>query len=380
MSTRLANFASALLGALTVAVVVVALALGGVFDDDDPATAPAPASAPAQQRATSTPAATAASAAQRTVADVYERANPGVVGIEVGPTSPGAALGGGGGQAATGSGFVLDRQGHVLTNEHVVEDNRTARVRFANSDEPVPGRVVGTDPSTDLAVIKVDPARVRNLTPLPLGSSKDLRVGEPTVALGSPFGLAGTLTTGVVSALDRTIPSTNGFSIDGAVQTDAAINPGNSGGPLLDSQGRVIGINTVVLRDPSGEGAAPGLGFAVPINLANDVAQQILTTGRVRRPYMGVQLNDITPPVAAQFDLPVREGAIITFVEPGSPAARGGVREQDIITRANGSAVSGTGDLRRVLRSAGPGGVVTLNVVRPAGAATLRVTLGEARQ
>ena len=174
--------------------------------------------------------------------------------------------------------------------------------------------------------------------------------------------------------MNRTV---SGLPIESAlIQTDAAINPGNSGGPLLDSQGRVIGINTVVLRG-SGDEAAEGLGFAIPINLANDVAQQVLTTGRVRRAFMGVQIADVTPQLAAQFGLPVREGALVGSVQPNSPAARGGVQPRDIITRVNDTPVTSGGDLTRALRSAGPGTAVTLAVVRPSGRTTLRVTLGE---
>ncbi|CAA9302641.1 MAG: HtrA protease/chaperone protein, partial [uncultured Gemmatimonadaceae bacterium] len=264
--------------------------------------------------------------------------------------------------------------GVILTNAHVVGNARTVQIALADGRR-VPGQVVGGDPLVDIAIVRI---QADNLPVAPTGDSDRLSVGQSAIAIGNPLGLDRTVTTGVVSAVSRTV---QGLPLETAlIQTDAAINPGNSGGPLLDSQGRVIGINTVVLRDPSGQGAAPGLGFAVPINLANDVAQQILATGRVRRAYMGVQLAEITPQLAAQFDLPVRQGAGIIAVEPGSPAARAGVREQDIITRANNAAVAGTGDLRRVLRAAGPGGVVTLDVIRPTGRATLRVTLGEAAQ
>jgi S1-C subfamily serine protease len=298
------------------------------------------------------------SSEETSVIRVARQASPAVVSV----SRPGGS----------GSGVIIRRDGVILTNAHVVADVRTVQVALADGRR-VRGEVLGGDPLVDIAIVRIP---VADAPVAPTGDSDRLSVGQSAIAIGNPLGLDRTVTTGVVSAVGRTV---QGLPLETAlIQTDAAINPGNSGGPLLDSQGRVIGINTVVLRDPSGEGAAAGLGFAVPINLANDVAQQILTTGRVRRAYMGVQLAEITPQVAAQFQLPVREGAGIVAVEPGSPAARAGVREQDIITRANGSPVTGTGDLRRVLRAAGPGGVVTLSVIRPAGATTVRVTLGEA--
>ncbi len=330
MSTRLANFASALLGALTVAVVVVVLALAGVFDDDDPAPAAAPAAAaapPASGRAV--PAAGAAT----NVADVYERARPGVVDIQV--SQPGPAAAGADlpfdlppgtqpppqGASSTGSGFVIDRQGHIVTNQHVIGEARTAQVRFEGEEEPVRARVVGTDPSTDLALLKVDPRRVGKLTALPLGDDERLRVGEPTIALGSPFGLAGTLTTGVVSALDRPIEAPNRFTIEGAIQTDAAINPGNSGGPLLDARGRVIGINAQIRTD--GDRQNSGVGFAIPIDTAKDVVPELKRNGEVRRPYLGVSTGDAPGPT----------GVLVGSVSPGDPADEAGLRPGDVIVR-----------------------------------------------
>jgi S1-C subfamily serine protease len=177
------------------------------------------------------------------------------------------------------------------------------------------------------------------------------------------------VTSGVISAVNR---SPRGFELGGLIQTDAAINPGNSGGPLLDSRGSVIGINTAVLQGTS------GLGFAVPINLANSVAEQLLTTGRLRRAYVGVYPRDIDPELAAQFGLPVREGIVVIEVEPGSPAARAGLARGDIITRIDDEAVTSGGDFRRVLRARRPGATVALTVVRESGRRTVNVRLGEA--
>ena len=310
------------------------------------------------------PAASGPSAGQSTeetsVIRVARQATPAVVSV----SRPGGS----------GSGVIIRRDGVILTNAHVVGNARTVQIALADGRR-LRGEVVGGDPSVDIAIVRVP---LTDAPVAPTGDSDRLSVGQSAIAIGNPLGLDRTVTTGVVSAVNRTI---RGLPLEAAlIQTDAAINPGNSGGPLLDSQGRVIGINTVVLRDPEGQGAAPGLGFAVPINLATDVARQILTTGRVRRAYMGIALDEITPPIAAQFRLPVREGVIVLGVEPGSPAARGGLREQDIITRINETPVTGRGDLTRALRAAGPGAAVTLAVVRPAGPATVRVTLGEAAQ
>ena len=300
------------------------------------------------------------SAEETSVIRVARQATPAVVSV----SRPGGS----------GSGVIIRRDGVILTNAHVVGNARAVQIALADGRR-LRGEVIGGDPSVDIAIVRVP---LTDAPVAPTGDSDRLSVGQSAIAIGNPLGLDRTVTTGVVSAVNRTI---RGLPLEAAlIQTDAAINPGNSGGPLLDSQGRVIGINTVVLRDPEGQGAAAGLGFAVPINLATDVARQILTTGRVRRAYMGIALDEITPPMAAQFRLPVREGVIVLGVEPGSPAERGGVREQDIITRINQTAVGGRGDLTRALRAAGPGASVTLAVVRPSGPATVRVTLGEATQ
>jgi putative serine protease PepD len=363
MSTRLSNFASALLGALTVAVVVVALALAGVFDDDDPA----PASTSAATPATATAPATNTRVAEddgsadggASVADIYERERSGVVDVTVGASSP---LGGGGG--ASGSGFVLDREGFILTNEHVVEDAETAQIRFANQDRPVRAEVVGTDPSTDLALLKVDPAQVEDLRSLPLGSSAAVRVGEQAIAMGSPFGLEGSLTTGVVSALERTIPATNGFQIDGAIQTDAAINPGNSGGPLLDGTGRVIGINAQIRT--SG-GANSGVGFAIPIDTAKEVVAELKEDGEVERPYLGVS----TGPT------PNGTGVLVAETPAGAPAARAGLRPDDVILRVGGTVTNDPADVAAAIEDREIGERVEITFRRGGQERTVTVTLAE---
>ena len=364
MSTRLSNFASALLGALTVAVVVVALALAGVFDDDDPAPAPAASAPTATAPAANTPVADSPDAEGASVAEIYERANPGVVDVQVGAPATPSPLGGDGGQAATGSGFVLDAEGYILTNEHVVDDAQSAQIRFAGQNRPVRARVVGTDPSTDLALLKVDPAQVEDLTPLPLGSSEDLRVGESAIALGSPFGLEGSLTTGVVSALDRTIPATNGFQIEGAVQTDAAINPGNSGGPLLDAAGRVIGINAQIRTQG---GANSGVGFAIPIDTAKEVVPELKEDGEVERPYLGVS----TGPT------PDGTGILVGQVQPGDPAAEAGLRPGDVILRVGDTPTDDPADVAAAIADRRIGERLEITFRRGGEERTVTVTLGE---
>jgi S1-C subfamily serine protease len=270
-------------------------------------------------------------------------------------------------RAGSGSGVIIDRVGIILTNAHVVGRSASVEVRLADG-RTLEGRVVGRDPTVDVAVIRV-PAS--DLPAAALGDSDELEVGQTAIAIGNPLGLERTVTTGVVSAINR---DPAGFELGGLIQTDAAINPGNSGGPLLDSSGQVIGINTVILRGTT------GLGFAIPINLARDVAQQILTTGRVRRAFLGINYGDIDPFLAAQFGLPVQEGIIVTRVGAGTPAARAGIRVQDIIVEFGGAPIRTGGDLSREVRQRDPGETVNVVVLRPGGRQTLSIRLGEAPQ
>lgn len=279
-------------------------------------------------------------AAEQTIIRVAQQASPTVVLVEH--------------ERGSGSGVVIRRDGVILTNEHVVRGTRTVRVTFGDGRQ-VEGQVLGRDPSVDVAVVRVP---VDNAPVAPLGDSDRLLVGQTAVAIGNPLGFERTLTAGVVSAVNRAIP---GSQLDQLIQTDAAIGPGNSGGPLLDSQGRVIGINTAVIRAQGAE----GLGFAIPINLARQIAEQVLTTGRIRRAYLGVQPQDITEPLAQQLGLPVRQGIIIVQVIDGSAAARAGLRRLDVITRMNDTEITRSGDLRRVLREVGAGGTVRIQVLRP---------------
>jgi serine protease Do len=265
----------------------------------------------------------------------------------------------------SGSGIIVRPDGVILTNAHVVGMSRTVRVGLADGRR-LEGRVVGRDPALDVAVVRIEAA---NLPVAPTGDSDRLEVGQTAIAIGNPLGLERTVTTGVVSAVNR---SPRGISLDGLIQTDAAISPGNSGGPLLDSRGRVIGINTAVLR------GAQGLGFAVPINLAQNVAEQILSTGRVVRSFLGVEYRDVEPEMAEQFRLSAREGIIVVSVSPDTPAERAGIQRGDIITAIDETPIKQGGDLRRILRDRRPGDNVRVTVVRMGGGTrTLTAELAE---
>ena len=266
----------------------------------------------------------------------------------------------------SGSGLIVRSNGVIITNAHVVGNSRVVEVSLADGRR-YSGNVLDRDPTIDIAVVKI---QEDGLPTARLGDSDRLAAGQTAIAIGNPLGLERTVTSGVVSAVNR---SPRGFELSGLIQTDAAINPGNSGGPLLDSQARVIGINTVILQ------GAAGLGFAVPINLANDMVQQVLTTGRVRRSYLGINGLEIDPELAAQFRLPVREGLIVRAVGAGSPADRGGLIAGDIITKIGNVNIITYGDFIRALRNTRPGTTVDITVARPQGTRTLRVTLGEAR-
>jgi len=264
----------------------------------------------------------------------------------------------------SGSGVIIRRDGMILTNAHVVGNAKEVGIKFADGRE-LKGSVLGADPTVDIAVVKV-PAT--DLPEAVLADSDRLDVGQNAIAIGNPMGLEGTVTTGVISATNRQ-RSLDDFV--GFIQTDAAINPGNSGGPLLDSQGRVIGLNTWII------GRATGLGFAVPINVARDVAAQVLETGRVRRAVMGIMPASITPETANSLKLPVQKGAVVQQVTSGSPAEKAGLKAEDIITRVDNVTVNGAGDLRRVLRDHKPGDTVNVTVQRGKEVLNLKVQLTE---
>lgn len=288
---------------------------------------------------------------EETVIRVARAATPAVVGI---------SRGGG-----SGSGVIVRADGVIITNAHVVGNARNVEVTTADG-RTLTGRVLGRDADVDTAIVQV---QATNLPVAPLGDSDRLEVGQIAVAIGNPLGLERTVTRGVVSAINRD-PRGIGLA-SGLIQTDAAINPGNSGGPLLDSSGRVIGINTAVLT------GATGLGFAIPINVATDVMQQILTTGRVRRAYLGIMTREITPEIARYFDLPIEEGVVVVRVSRNTPAARAGIEAEDFIVGINGDPVRSSSDLQRLLRTLRPGQTARVEIVRGARRTTIPVQLGE---
>jgi len=282
-----------------------------------------------------------------TARDIYKRTAPGVVFIRADvvervdspfdPSLPEERRG-----QSTGTGFVIDDDGTILTNAHVVQGAQRVRVQFADK-QVVDARILGRDDSTDLAVLKVEPGGLR-LTPLPLGSSRGVQVGDPTVAIGNPFGLERTLTTGVISAVRRTITAPDGFQISNVIQTDAAINPGNSGGPLLDALGRVIGINSQIETGGGTSRGNVGIGFAVPIDTAKRIVPQLKDKGRVDRGYLGVEMVAIDGALK-QLDLPVDHGALVQSVAPGGPAEKAGIRGGDITAQLDGAAIQLGGDI-----------------------------------
>ena len=316
-----------------------------------------------------------------TVRDIYRRAAPGVVFVRAMSVSPASSpfdvFPDAQENVSTGSGFVLDTAGHILTNEHVVADATDVRVVF-EGDRAVAAQVVGRDPDTDLAVLKV-PADDR-LKPLELGDSATVQVGDPTVAIGNPFGLDRTLTTGVVSALQRRIEAPTGFAIEDVIQTDAAINPGNSGGPLLDAAGRVIGVNSQIAT-ASGAGGSVGIGFAVPIDTAKAVIPQLKATGRVSRPFLGIQGE------------PAPDGLVVTVVATDSPAWQAGIRagvaqamtvggelaplDGDVLVNIAGRQVRTMDELYDVLAQHEVGDTVDVTLRRGGDRRTVTVRLGE---
>jgi serine protease Do len=238
-----------------------------------------------------------------------------------------------------GSGFIIDKRGYILTNNHVVEKAQEIRVTLANG-EKLPAQLIGRDPYSDIAVIKIAPGKIN--TGVPLGDSDKIKVGQKAIAIGNPFGLSQTLTTGIISALGRSIETENGIEIDEIIQTDAAINPGNSGGPLLNSSGEVIGINTAIF---SLSGGNQGIGFAIPINRAKEIASNIITTGRVPRPWLGIESVAIDDQLAYALGFPAGYGLLTQKIFPGSPADKAGIRGGDRYAIIGGMQIVIGGDL-----------------------------------
>jgi putative serine protease PepD len=340
MRTALIALAAGLIAAIAVSGVILG---AGVGDDDGGTDAPA----------------IAASSGTASVRTIFERASNGIVRIDARP--PGTPIPSGPPReddgVATGTGFVIDADGSIVTNDHVAAGGSRVSVRFGAHGRRIDARVVGRDPSTDLALLRIDPKRAPSIATLPLGDSKSVHVGDPAIAIGNPFGLERSLTLGVVSSTDRQIDAPDGGTrIDHVVQTDAAINPGNSGGPLLDGAGRVIGVNS------QGRGGSSGIGFAVPVDTLKRVLPALRSGKRPRRPFLGLSIG--------------RNGTDVAQVVPGGAADKAGVRRGDAIASVDGRPTRSPADVARVVARHKPGETVAVVVRRDGRERTLRATLG----
>ena len=322
-----------------------------------------------------------ASTGGMTIEQMYKQYGNGVVRVEH--------------SSGLGSGFVIDSEGHILTNAHVVDGAQgDITVSFSNNEKVV-AKVIGVDNATDVAVLKVDvPSSA--LTVIPLGDSAGLKVGSGVVAIGNPFGQDRTVTSGIISAVARSIQAPNGFSINGAIQTDAAINHGNSGGPLLDMSGQVIGINSQIDTGGQANSGSVGIGFAVPINLVKQVTADIMATGKAQHAWLGVQLSDVDPTLASQTKIGSDYGAMVANVTTGSPAAKAGLQGAtgettiggqsyavggDVIIEANGAKIEGVKDLQAAVSSLKPGDKLELVVKTSTGdTKNITVILGDQPQ
>jgi putative serine protease PepD len=282
-----------------------------------------------------------------TVGRVYNAAGPGVVSVQAGN--------------ATGTGFVVAGDGTIVTNNHVVGTNQTAQVRFNDSGRQVDAQVLGTDPSSDLAVLQVNPDETGALRPLALANSDNVRVGDNVIAIGHPFGLDRTATSGIVSGTGREIQAPNGFQIDHVIQTDAAINPGNSGGPLLDAKGRVIGVNSQIATS---SGGSQGVGFAIPSNIVRQVLPQLRRGQEIQHPYLGVQFTSDA------------HGARIAGITAGGPAAGSGLKVGDVVTDIDGARVRQPDDAISAISQRMPGDDTAIEVLRDGKQRTFTVELG----
>jgi putative serine protease PepD len=306
----------------------------------------------------------AASTSSLSVNEIYRRAYKSVVEITVTSNAGAAPFGRGGTQEAQGSGFVYDSNGDIVTNQHVVDGARSISVRFSNGETHA-AKLIGSDASTDIAVIRVNaPSSV--LTPLRLGDSSKVAVGDGVVAIGSPFGLENSVTSGIVSALHRQMTSPNGFTIDDSIQTDAAINHGNSGGPLLDGQGDVVGVTSQIESDSGGN---DGVGFAVPSNTVKSIVSQLLASGKVEHAYLGVAIQ----PASGQG---APAGAEIARVVGGGPAADAGLRAGDVVTAIDGRRVASPDALLAAISTKKPGESITVTYSRGGSSGTAHVELG----
>jgi S1-C subfamily serine protease len=388
MKATLRSFAAALIGG---AIVAGALLIAGVGGGTTTTTVLQQAPLTSGDGGSSSGGTQSAATTGLTPGQIYKAAAPGVVFIRstiVGQTQspfdvfPSTEQG-----EATGSGFEIDKSGTILTNAHVVDGASKVTVQFEDQ-KIVTATVIGKDLSSDLALLKVPTAGLK-LDPLTLGDSSDVQVGDPAVAIGNPFGLSRTLTTGVISALKRPLTAPNGFTINNVIQTDAPLNPGNSGGPLIDAAGNVIGINSQIETADGGSGSV-GIGFAVPINTAKQVIPQLEKTGSVQQAYLGISTITIDGTLAS-LNLPVTAGALVQAVTSGSPAAKAGLRPGtiaaevdggavrlggDIVVSVDGTKVSTGDDLTSLISSHKVGDTVTLGILRDGRHINVPVKLG----
>ena len=305
------------------------------------------------------------------VAEVVKRKSPAVVSIS-NETTQGGSL---------GSGFLIDAAGHIITNAHVVDSASKTTVTFEDGTE-AEGTILGVDTSTDVAVVKIDKVPT-GVSPLPLGNSGGLTVGQEVVAIGNPYGYAGTATTGIVSALERVIESPSGFTIQNAIQTDAAINQGNSGGPLFDRDGRVIGINSQIA---SKNGGNVGIGFAVPIDTVRPIVASIIASGKAQHAWIGIQGRELTPGLAEKLGLVGKRGVIVASLDDRGPANDAGMKAADsadaavpkggdLIVAINGTPIADMADVSKAVASRKVGDQITLTVLRDGKSETLTLTL-----
>ncbi|HEX5448851.1 MAG TPA: trypsin-like peptidase domain-containing protein [Gaiellaceae bacterium] len=328
--------------------------------------------------------------------EIYRRDAPGVVQITATSTTTtsdpfGFAPPSTQTEQSLGSGFVLDKAGHIVTNEHVIAGAQKIQVSFSGNDQ-IQATVVGSDPSTDIAVLKID-THARALTPLPLGNSDAVNVGDAVYAIGNPFGYTRTLTSGLVSAVQRQITAPNSLPIDNAIQTDAAINHGNSGGPLIDAGAQVIGVTSQISTGNTGQQGSLGIGFAIPINTVRTVAAQLIKTGKVEHPFLGISVLPITAQLAKLFNLPTKSGLLVDRVDSGTSAAKAGIKAGttsvivsgtsyrlggDIIVSVDGTPVATFEQLRDAIDLKKPGEKVALGLYRHGAKTTVKVTLGQA--
>ncbi len=389
---RGSNFISGLLGGLVVLAVGGGLLATGVLGTDEGDNPKTQSVAPGITRPVDD-----GGSNTRSVSDIYKEEGQGVVFVRSEGVSSQSSSGSPFGPpetqrgTATGSGFVVDKRGFIVTNAHVVDGARKVSVSFDEKTSSfVDAEVMGTDVSSDLAVLKIDPSKVKDMKVLPLGDSSNAKVGAPTIAIGNPFGFTRTVTTGIVSAVARTIEAPNNFSIADVIQTDAAINPGNSGGPLLDGQGRVIGINAQIATGGQSSGGSIGIGFAIPVNTLKQLLPDLRTGKQIKRGFLGVTTASVNSEVADKLKLTTKSGALVQDVTNGGPADKAGLRAGskatadgltaggDVIVAVDGKPVKSSDELVAVIAGKKPGDKVEIQYLRGRSGdrKTASVTLG----